>query len=598
MPPRKRIFQAAAARLTPSGHMKRFASGHVLWLLPTLLALCSLAAVGPKTPFPLNDDWVYAKPVFEFLETGVYKQHPFAATNAVALQAWGVVCAAIFGSSWTALHLSVMFLSILAAWICGLCAREIGLDKFTAAVCGATLFANPIAHYLSYMFMTDIPFLVPMLLSMLFFLRYFHTGLERYILYGAFWAALAFFIRQFAVVLPVAFVMTYVFRAIKERRWPSAKAFALLVTPWVLAVIFHFVYKNISPGEYDWKTFPAKGSLAWRSWLIVEHVGVSLLYLGLFSLPLALPRLYRLLRGQERWRWGRWTLFVLSLVFIQATACKLWQTHLPILPNVLRDLGLGPLTLRDVYMSNYFWSPVRVGGAVWWPITELAVISGAVLLAATLPQLIALIWRWRHAEGFSQHPSAYTPLFLALLIAGFIAAPYNVYLPSIIDRYLLPTLVPGVLLVAVTLASGVQRTMAVALCTIFFLFSVAGVQDSLSWNRARWKGIAGLKQELGVNPYGIDGGFEYNGAYTSDAYMEKVGSRSFWETYPYQWLLSYEYAISFLKRKDTVELGRIPYFSYLGMTTRRLLILKTLPPTADEASSAESGDSSASSTTQ
>lgn len=171
------------------------------------------------------------------------------------------------------------------------------------------------------------------------------------------------------------------------------------------------------------------------------------------------------------------------------------------------------------------------------------------------------------------HDFAYARLMVALAAAAFIAAPYP-YMPSPMDRYLLPALAPGLILAAGPLRDRRSRIFAAVVCAVYFAFSVAAQQDYLSWNRARWAAIHRLIDERGVNPLEIDGGFEYNGLYTSEAFTKRYHPKTFWDGLGYQWLLSDRYALSFNPRDECVTLERAPYFSYLGMTTRALYVLE------------------------
>jgi hypothetical protein len=81
--------------------------------------------------------------------------------------------------------------------------------------------------------------------------------------------------------------------------------------------------------------------------------------------------------------------------------------------------------------------------------------------------------------------------------------------------------------------------------------------------------------ERGVPASAIDGGIEFNGRYTLDEFQRRTGTRSFNEQGRYGfWVVEDTYSISTRPRPGRRELKRLPYFSWLGMKQRSLLILE------------------------
>ena len=108
-----------------------------------------------------------------------------------------------------------------------------------------------------------------------------------------------------------------------------------------------------------------------------------------------------------------------------------------------------------------------------------------------------------------------------------------------------------------------------------YAFSLASVQDYLAWNRARWGAIAELHEKYGATNEQIDGGYEFNGMFTSEKFRAQHPDKPFdYSGERPWWVLDGAYAVSFLPRDGYETLSEVPYQSWIGRTDARLLILK------------------------
>src|SRR5438067_3533531 len=141
------------------------------WLVsPPLLLLLALAglvaAVPPFGEFPVEDDWLYARAVEALIQHGQLQVPAWTATSLVLQACWGALIALLFGFSHSALRASTLLLSALGGLGCYLLLREL-LDPKRAMFGSLLLLFNPLFVFLSYSFMTDVPFLALALWSML-----------------------------------------------------------------------------------------------------------------------------------------------------------------------------------------------------------------------------------------------------------------------------------------------------------------------------------------------------------------------------------------------------------------------------------------------
>jgi len=249
---------------------------------------------------------------------------------------------------------------------------------------------------------------------------------------------------------------------------------------------------------------------------------------------------------------------------------------LPRLPNILRNLGIGPILLQDTYSIWEPWSPVSAPAGVMWGLTCLALISTALCAGAAVGILISRSQpQWMIIPSYCRRLQH---MFLMFVGALLVLAPYNPLTIIYYDRYLLAGTVPFVLVAAAGLPKRSPphwfRPVAVA-CTLLYIFSLVGLQDYMAWHRARWEAIEFLRTELGANDGQVDGGYEFNGMYTSEKFMKRKGTKNVgnqgnkgW------WVIGDRYRVAMTPQDRYEIVQRFPYFSWLGFETREVLALE------------------------
>jgi hypothetical protein len=128
------------------------------------------------------------------------------------------------------------------------------------------------------------------------------------------------------------------------------------------------------------------------------------------------------------------------------------------------------------------------------------------------------------------------------------------------DRYLVPAILP---LLAASVASlsledrakpsrtgeWILPVVASLLIGLFFVFSICGTRDYLTWNRSRWVALNDLMESKHVNAEDIDGGFEFNGLHLYHRNYQRTSGKSWW------WVNKDTYVVAF---------GAIPGYSVIG----------------------------------
>ena len=214
---------------------------------------------------------------------------------------------------------------------------------------------------------------------------------------------------------------------------------------------------------------------------------------------------------------------------------------MPLSDNILFEGGIGPVTLKDVYVLGLDHVP-KLPKTFWIMMTASGVIGSAFLLLFLMTS-VSPQGKWQRI------------FFLSAASFGFV--PY--LLTWFHDRYLLfllPLAMGACALCKPAAASRSNRFLfGAALVTSLFwaTFSVATTHDYLSWNRARWQALRHLTEELNVSPREIDGGYEFNG-WTNYRYgFRSKPGKSWW------WVKEDLYVIALGPLPGYREMGRYPF---------------------------------------
>ena len=278
-------------------------------------------------------------------------------------------------------------------------------------------------------------------------------------------------------------------------------------------------------------------------------------YLGLFLLPLILWIGPRNLKALCRPR----LVSLMTVVYAVMGAWVLRQTRMPLLRNILYDLGLGPGFLGAGSPS------IPTAGKGFWAVVTFAGFLGSVVLVGAT--LLAI----GKTRKFLPMPAGKRELLVILLASGLIyLVPHSILTITYraFDRYVL-FLVPLWIVILFLLASDAGRakagslvvnmSLAVASLILYGAFSVAGTHDYLSWNRARWQALSNLETEQRVGPDDIDGGFEFNAWYLYDPNYRAIPGKSWY------FVARDDFMIAFAPVPGFTEMKRYPFRRWLPL---------------------------------
>jgi hypothetical protein len=549
-----------------------------------IAAAAAFFAVNPFVQMPFNDDFMYAFSVRELLRTGHMTYHCGEQAAFITQAYWGAFFAKMFGFSFVVLRFSTLPWAAGCAALCYLLARSANLVPARAIFLTALLGLSPLFLPLASSFMSDVPGLFAILLSMYAFVLAARAASIRVAL-----AALAvgftagFFgglSRQIVWIVPLTCGLHIAW--LRRRQPPVLIASIVGVLVNSLAAIMLVKWFFAQPyviAEWDLGYTLRSGLETWRHtqaiWLGIPLTAVLLV------LPAAIPAAWLWLKAIWRDRGGRRGAIAAGAALIVAIDISLW-------PDITIEPWLGHV------VSNR--------GALWgMELSGQRPVSQPVFLREFLASVVFFI-AWLLLSEFADH--LLRPHPLRRLSAFFQPPDNNIVLPAmflfataylaifayhaprgyIYDRYALP-LIPCIsiplLLKSQGLIGRARISFAVAwvALAIWSLYAIAETQDVHALAAARRQSIDRLCS-AGVHDTAIACGLEYDDwtQLVHEGHMNLIGVRSppgaynpaVGETPGLKCL----YRVEFAPAPDTIPsaFGAVDYVSWLPPFHRRIYI--------------------------
>jgi 4-amino-4-deoxy-L-arabinose transferase-like glycosyltransferase len=519
-------MRAMRATVLPASPAQRTATRSTLRVLavPGVLALAMVAllmTVPPVGEFPIDDDWLYARTVQSLLEQGRLELPVWAANSLVLQVYWGALFSRFLGFSHEVLRLSTLVLGAAGVLACYLLLREL-LDDRRALLGALLLLFNPLYVFLSYSFMTDVPFLSLALWSLFCSVRALRGPRPSvaWLAAGSVLAGGAYLVRQVGVLLPMA-ALGGLLLTVGWRTSLSPRFAAAVLGPMLPALLLGAYFDNQrGPIRED----PLGWTLAF--WvdqspglipLLLARLAGACSTLGLLTLPASVGILLGqpsfALTGRRRALAAGLLLALalgfIALVYLPRVDYATYRLLFPHLGNVLTERGFEARTLHQSSPASITIPPPALV-----LITLAGILAGGLLVLAWVSALSRERMRGRLS----------VPLLFGLLV--FIA---SLLYAQFYDRYLL-TIFPSSLLVVFLAcpdpglavagrSSGVRArlgrsagTLALAGVALFAAWSVWWEREYLERRAALWQAGQTLV-ERGIPPEQIEGGREWNGWY-------------------------------------------------------------------------------------
>jgi hypothetical protein len=519
-----------------------------------LVWLLAILVTNPIGDFPLNDDWAWGLDVKHLLE-GNLRYTGWESMTLVTQVIWGAFFTNIFGFSFTVLRFSTMVALLFELFMFYMVIKEICDNKAYAYLFALSLMLNPIHFSLSHTFMTEIPFLALFISAIYYFVLNLQYGKESTMWFGLAFCVAATFIRQFAVILPAAFGVAFLYmRGISKGN--LARFFALIFSCYLLLMGYERLLAEFGRTPYNYYTmlrvltnwfsesllqlcyasltnndvvlFLDKlkisiFSIALEQFLKLIEKTVSVMYViigycGFSLLPFLVLRLRDFYHENKRLTWRIVIGSAIVTLCARITMCSFSAENLFSYHdgNILSLYGLGMTMLADTFMARKTSPDV----SVWltFSLTLLELISTMTLVA-----VYTLIF----VHKIRQHY-----LYIAVAIVMTLSLSMYCIIISLIpffDRYALIPLV----FIGITISCRQQFRLnkkEIVSILLFLLalgsFSAIGTREYMAWNRAKWNALDFLVTEQDVPPNKIDGGFEFNGLYLFDPSYARTNKKS------------------------------------------------------------------------
>lgn len=454
----------------------------------TKLFLCLIAGlflaqfyfISPVGEFALNDDWVHSDTIKHWVETGSFRLMPYAGPTFYAPILYGAALTRIFGFSFTILRVSTLILTSILTITFYLFLNKLTRHPALSFVGALTLWLNPIFFNLSFTFMTDIPALLFLMLSIYFYYLAFETKKWQWFFYGSIFSIIGFYTRQTDILI-LAAAGLYALKEIKRIGFKNLLMGFGLPLAIGGAIYSYLTIYNLLPqsvGSHAIETVPRLlGHMKWWLWY-------TPIYLGLFVLPLTggwFTAHLRQLKNKKLW--------LLLLCFVGAALAirQIYHLQFPYVDNIISLYGLGPM--KSVIAGN-----LKLLAPSWvWGVITLTAAAGLALLILVLGK--------RHNNS--------EPIGFIYLFGWLYLIPILLF--KSFDRYFLPLL----LVIIIALSQNLKHLKFNYLFAVLILIPVGAYSLSqtdyyLKWNQARWE-LADSILETGVPAEQIDGGYEWDG---------------------------------------------------------------------------------------
>jgi hypothetical protein len=520
--------------------------------------------------FPLIDDWAYAHGVSDLLHDGVLKISDWVAMTQIAHLFAGYTWSIMFGYSLQHLREFTILIGCLGSLI-----MFAGTGYFTKSLSlrllGTAIFMfNPIWIYLSYTFMTDVPFTALFIGLMILIYRWMATPNHFLLLIVLVLGSIIVLIRQTGLGIGLSFLLWVVLMQPDERR--KYIFAAILIAVIQVATLMLYEYWMSSVGALSTR-YHSASSLSWilsRHWWFIRAIYygviqvhyVSLFMIALFPISIWLMYSKRVSILPENMSFYRYVVTALIIVGIGTVVgtdilMNPRYTHLMQYDTVGHVMTIDFTYEMLTFSSNYKW--------LWVLLFGISLVN--------LAGLVQIGWGMMRFFQSKFRLSSDRWIWPALILGG-----YGVFISIgqfVFDRYMLLHL-PLAIWIVLSLfdkyeISSIPR-LVLGFCSLFLVlsvtFGVVGTQDSLEWNRVRFGALEKLEQ-AGVPPTQIDGGAEYNSWKKTGPIRPLIfGDKSWW------YVADDQYAMAFNELPGFERIEAHPFSVWYGLKTDTIWVVR------------------------
>jgi hypothetical protein len=500
-------MQAQANSEQPAANLPANLSARAGVSLTAVLLLFVAAAivVNPLRETPVEDDWAYAETVKHFLDTGQYRLNDWLSANIAFQTGWATLFCLPTGFSFAALRVSTIVLAVVGLAALRALALEHGLSRSAANLLTFCVASSPLFFKMSLTFMSDVPFVAVMTVSLLLYTRALRGMTWFAWLAASFAGAAAILTRQFGAALLGGLAVVWLAdrqRFARLSRYLAGAVLPVAATLWQLNRGWNHsnwaAAHNLNRQKLYLLGTGFLRNLPWRPLVIVE-------YLAWFLMPLALVV----------------SVAVLTMRLTQDEADNSTSR------GSARRSVLELLGWTVVFVAGIFYGVRVIGVPALMPFlswnfeilyilgTKFRVVTTVIAVGGAIPFAFVLMRRYfretSRPRGLPEWFLDATTFFSLLLALVFFL---------IGDEYLLIFLPFS----AIALGRGVEpvlvawRRTVVMLCFLLLAGAAIWTREGLCRNEAIWT-LAERLHARGIHTDEIFAGWEWAGFYHFDDYV-------------------------------------------------------------------------------
>ena len=456
-----------------------------------LILLAAILVAHPYAEVGISDDFSYIRIAQVLAQTG----HVAYTGWVTPILGWQLYLAALFiklfGFSFTTTRASIMFVSVVTAFLCQRTFVRAGVNEWNAGIGTLTLMLSPLVMPLEVTYMTDIPGLFATILCLYACIRGIESGTSRGAIAWIGFAALSNVAfgssRQIAWLGVLVMVPSALWILRKNRRVLVAGLSFWIISAALVFSINHWFekqpYTQVEP-LIDHRIHAQT----------ISHFSEQMLRACFEVVLLLFPVLVVFLPVLWRKR-HPWQVYLVGILFVLG-GLRAWQIgeagswFAPYLGGVLQSINLGKLR----------------------PVSTVAVVLCILALLTAV-----LTHRKRPVASRADLP-VLSNRVIGILIVPFLLAYMGLISPragfeGIWDRYVVPLLFVGLLFILRFYQQQFRTYVpvtALVLALCFAAYATASVHDRMAMYRAR---VAAVNEVLatGVPATSVSGGWDYDG---------------------------------------------------------------------------------------
>jgi len=249
--------------------------------------IITILLINPWGNFLVNDDFYYLNQIKAF-RLGILKKSALISPTFILQGYLGLIWSYIFGLSYVSLRVLTIIVSILCLIFLDKALLQLNVNKEIRTLTLFLICFNPYFFASSLTFMTENYFLLLVLLSFYFFLKFISSNKNKYLLYSSIAGGLSIMIRQYGAVLLVAYLVFYL---TTNKKIDYRKIIYLLIPYIVLGYlgVFYPKFESIHyPKSFDISLFFTNfESFFFR----IKNISY-LSYIGYFLIPFSIPTFF------------------------------------------------------------------------------------------------------------------------------------------------------------------------------------------------------------------------------------------------------------------------------------------------------------------